>query len=68
MWAWHPAEIARLLNVRSAPILLKKSKLAGLRDLRRSKALQIPMRTSPVAFQLVDVVPHIAARQMYERP
>jgi hypothetical protein len=34
MWAWHPAEIARLLNVRSAPILLKKSKLAGLQKSR----------------------------------
>ena len=36
MWAWHPAEIARLLNVRSAPILLKKSKLAGLQSPVRS--------------------------------
>ena len=50
---------------REAPKISRKSNVG---DLSRSKAPAEAIRVSVVAFALVDVVPHIAAREAHERP
>ena len=62
--------------VRFVRILLKKSKIAKPTKSRESRMLRSqpqqgsaePIRASVIVFALIDVVPHIAAREAHERP
>ena|SRR5215207_5742381 len=73
---FYDADIAdRVRQVRKVPILLKMSKIEELRKSRKSRMFAISTTVGALknwyerqrAFALIDVVPHIAARETHGR-
>ena len=58
------ADTVEKVENRGAP---KISRISNVGDLSRCKALRNQIRASVVAFALIDLVTHIAARETHER-